>query len=403
MEARIRSDELKEVVVLTLFLDGLTRLHAELTDLLMQLLTVAAGLYRIHHDILGCHERKLCHKVLADNLRVYHETINDVQVEVEDTIDREEALRYGQTLVCGVVEGTLEPLRGGYQHWIHEIGNHVIREGSDTLGTHRVPLVRHRAGTDLVLLERLLDLLHVLEHTDVVRKLMRGLGDAGEHAEHTEIDLTAVGLPGYRIAGREAHLLCDHLIELAALRMIAVEQLEEGRLGAGGTLGAEKLQGAEYILEILEVEHELVQPQGCTLTDRRRLCRLEVGVRKRRHILILHRELTELVDDIDELLMYELETLPHDDDIGVVADIAGGRTEVNDALRVRALYAVCVHMAHDIVTHFLLTCLRNLVVDLILMCLQLIDLLLRDVEAQLMLRLCQCDPELSPGPELVVL
>ena len=254
-----------------------------------------------------------------------------------------------------------------------------------------------------MLLERLLDLLHVLEHTDVVRELMRGLSDTGEHAENTEIDLTAVGLAGYRIAGREAHLLCDHLVEPAALRMIAVEQLEEGRLGAGGTLGAEELQGAEYILEILEVEDELVQPQRRTLSDGRRLCRLEVGVRERRHILILHRELTELVDDIDELLMYELETLPHDDDIGVVADIAGGRTEVDDALRVRALYAVRIHMAHNIVTNLLLTCLCHLIIDLILMCLQLIDLLLRDVEAQLMLRLCQCDPELSPGTELVVL
>ena len=403
MEARIRGDQLEEVVVLTLFLNHLSRLHAELTDLLMQLLTVATGLDRIHHDVLSRHERKLCHEVLADNLRVYHETINDVQIEIEDTIDREEALRYGQTLVCGVVEGTLEPLRGGYQHWIHKIGDHVVCKGSDTLRTHRVPLVRHRAGTDLVLLERLLDLLHVLEHTDVVRELMGGLGDAGEHAEHAEIDLTAVGLTGYRIAGRKAHLLCDHLVELTALRMIAVEQLEERRLCAGGALGAEELQGAEYILEILEVKHELIQPQGRTLTDRRRLCRLEVGVRKRRHILILHRELAELVDDIHELLMHELETLPHDDDIGVIADIAGGRTEVDDALRVRALYTVCVHMAHNIVTHFLLTCLRNLIVDLILMCLQLIDLLLCDVETQLMLRLCQCDPELSPGTELVVL
>ena len=403
MEARVGCDELEEVVVLTLFLDGLTRLHAELTDLLMQLLTITTGLDGIHHDVLGRHERKLRHEVLADHLRVHHETVNDVQVEIEDTIDREEALRYGQTLVCGVVQGTLEPLRGGYQHWIHEIGDHVVCQGGDTLGTHRVPLIRHRAGTDLVLLERLLDLLHVLEHTDVVRELMCGLGDAGEHAEHTEIDLTAVGLAGYRIAGREAHLLCDHLIELAALRMITVEELEEGRLGAGGTLRSEKLQGAEYILEILEVEHELVQPQGRTLADGCRLCRLEVGIRKCRHILILHRELAELVDDIDELLMHELEALPHDDDIRVVADIAGGRTEVDDALRIRALYAVCVHMAHNIVTHFLLTCLCHLIIDLILMCLQLIDLLLCDVETQLMLRLCQCDPELSPGTELVVL
>ena len=118
-------------------------IHIYSADDLVQLLAVAAALDGLHHDVLGRHERKLCHEVLADNLRIYHETINDVQVEVEDTIDGEEALRYGQTLVCGVIEGTLEPLCRGYQHWIHEIGDHVVSEGGDTLGTHRVSLICH--------------------------------------------------------------------------------------------------------------------------------------------------------------------------------------------------------------------------------------------------------------------
>ena len=44
----------------------------------MQLLTVTAGLYRIHHDVLGCHERQLCHEMLLDNLRIYNQAIYNI-------------------------------------------------------------------------------------------------------------------------------------------------------------------------------------------------------------------------------------------------------------------------------------------------------------------------------------
>ena len=44
----------------------------------MKFLTVSALLYSIHHNVLGCHKRNLCHKMLVDNLRIYNQTIHNV-------------------------------------------------------------------------------------------------------------------------------------------------------------------------------------------------------------------------------------------------------------------------------------------------------------------------------------
>ena len=60
---------------------------------------------------------------------------------------------------------------------------------------------------------------------------------------------------------------------------------------------------------------------------------------------------------------------------------------MDDSLCLRALYAVCVHMGHDVVTYFFLALLRHIVIDLILMSLQLIDLFLCNRQPQFHLRL----------------
>ena len=75
---------------------------------------------------------------------------------------------------------------------------------------------------------------------------------------------------------------------------------------------------------------------------------------------------------------------------------------MDDALRLRALYAVGVHMAHHIVAHLLLPGLRHVIVDVVRVLLQLRDLLVRDGESQLLLRLRQRDPQPSPGAEFLV-
>ena len=73
---------------------------------------------------------------------------------------------------------------------------------------------------------------------------------------------------------------------------------------------------------------------------------------------------------------------------------------MDDAFCLRALQAISVHVAHNVVTHFLFTLLCVLVVDVVLVCLELLDHLRGDLgQAQLHLGLSQCDPQASPGTE----
>ena len=119
------------------------------------------------------------------------------------------------------------------------------------------------------------------------------------------------------------------------------------------------------MVQILEIQKELVHPERGALSDRGRLCRLEVGKGEGRKVLILLREVCELRNDIQEFAAHNAESLRHENDICVIAHIAAGCTEVDDALCARALRAVCIDMAHHIVTHFSLSRLGDFVVDIL--------------------------------------
>ena len=60
----------------------------------MKLLSVSAFFNRIHHDILCCHEGKLCQHVFLDNLGINHEAVNYVEAQVKNTVCCKEALGY---------------------------------------------------------------------------------------------------------------------------------------------------------------------------------------------------------------------------------------------------------------------------------------------------------------------
>ena len=104
----------------------------------------------------------------------------------------------------------------------------------------------------------------------------------------------------------------------------------------------------------------------------------------------------------DELLAHQLEGVAHNDDVGVVAHIAAGDTQMDDALGMGALQAVSIDVAHDVVADQLLAGSGLLIVDVILVGLQLGDLLVGDVQALALFGLGQCDPQPPPGAELLV-
>ena len=76
---------------------------------------------------------------------------------------------------------------------------------------------------------------------------------------------------------------------------------------------------------------------------------------------------------------------------------------MDNALRLRALYAVGIHMAHNVMAHFLLARFCHVVVDIGRMAFQLIDLLLCDRKSEFLFCLCQRNPESSPGLEFHIL
>ena len=372
------------------------------TDVFVEVLTVPALLDGFHHDILGRHEGKLLEEVLLDHLRVDDEAGDDIDVELQDGVGRKERFRDGDPLVGGIVECSLEPLGGRGERRVQGIGGHIAGQRADAFGTHRVTLVSHGRGADLCLLERLFDLFHVLQEAQVVREFRRGLRDAGEDADHLVVELSGVSLTGDRIAGCEAHLVSDLLVELTDLLLIAFKEFHEGSLSTGGALGAEESHGLEAVFHFVVVEEDVLEPEGGALADGGRLGGLVMGEAQRRKVLVFNRELRQLVEEVHEFLFDESQAFGHRDDVGVVADVAGRGAEVDDALRVRALDAVGIDVRHDVVTAFLLFFDGDFIVDVVGVRFQFVDLLLRDGQAQFVLGLGQSDPQFSPGLELEV-
>ena len=156
------------------------------------------------------------------------------------------------------------------------------------------------------------------------------------------------------------------------------------------------------MLELPVVEHQLVEPEGRALADGGELRGLQMGVGERGHVLVAVREIRQQRNDVEELAADDPQALPHDDHVGVVADVAARRAQVDDPLRRGALHPVGVDVAHHIVTDLLLPRLGDVVVDVVRVGLQLGDLRVGDREALPLLRPGQGDPQLPPGFELVV-
>ena len=253
-----------------------------------------------------------------------------------------------------------------------------------------------------MLLKGLLHLLKGLENPQVVGELAGGLGHAGEGGEHVGVRLPGVGLAGDGHALGEAHLLRHQMLQLLDLLLVPLEQLHEAGLGAGGALGPPEAELADLELQVLHIHHQLVHPQRRPFAHGGQLGGLEVGVGQAGQVLILPGKGGEIPQHLGALAQDQVGGVPQDKKVGVVPHVAAGGTQVDDGLRVRALLAVGVDVAHNVVADQLFPGLRHVVVHVVRVGLQLMDLLLGDVQAQLALGLRQGDPQLPPGAELIV-
>ena len=182
----------------------------------------------------------------------------------------------------------------------------------------------------------------------------------------------------------------DELIQLLDLAVVAVEQREEAGLRAGRALDAQEAQvtprhaptahgrivrtpreckcmracrtracawmqtDAPRALEVLEVHEQVLNPHARALANGRQLRRLVVGEAEGRQGLVRLGEPLEAVDDTRELGQEDVQAVAHDDDVRVVADVAGRGAEVDDGRGERAAHAVGVHVCHDVVPPLLL-------------------------------------------------
>ena len=340
--------------------------------------------------------------MLLHDLRVYAAAADDVDDERERAVEGQKRLGQRDAAVRGVVQRALEPLDGGGVGGILRDVDDVARQRADTLRAHRVFLVRHRGGADLFGLERLVELLHVGEKPDVGGRLVAALRDVGQHVQDIGVDLARIRLARDGHTGGKAHLLRDHALERVDLLRVAAEQLEEARAGAGRALAAEKTQAPQLILEPVEIHDEILQPQAGAFAHGRRLGGLEMGVRQRGNIAVFAGEIRKRRDHVHELDADARHCLPELDDVGVVADVAARRAEVDDRPGRRADVAVGVDVRHDVVAQTALVLRRLLVVDVVDVRAHFGDLFVGDGQAQRLLRLRQRDPEPTPGGELEI-
>ena len=121
--------------------------------------------------------------------------------------------------------------------------------------------------------------------------------------------------------------------------------------------------------------------------------------RKGRLRFILIREAGKLIDYIDQFLSDQFQCLCHHDNICIISNITGSRSEMDDSLRLRTLLTISVDMGHNVMTHKLFPFSCNIVIDVIRMCLKLFDLLVRNRKSQFFFRFRQSDPKFSPRSE----
>lgn len=124
----------------------------------------------------------------------------------------------------------------------------------------------------------LLNLLPVRKMANITSNLLGRRSKSSNGVGDNEVDLTGVGLSGHIVAGGEAELLAEKLVQLVALLRVPVEQLEERSLCTSGTLGATELEFTANLLDAVKIKHQVLGPLGGTLSNCNKLSCLKMSV-----------------------------------------------------------------------------------------------------------------------------
>ena len=157
-------------------------------------------------------------------------------------------------------------------------------------------------------------------------------GHSGQRRLYLVVDLPRVGLPAHGIVPGEPHLLTHRTVERLYLLVVPLEELEERCLGPGGSADTPKAHALDPVVQLLEIEEQILDPERGALADGCRLSRLEVGVAERREVGVRASELGHLLHAPNHACADEPQSLPVENQVRVVADVGARRAEVDDPL-----------------------------------------------------------------------
>ena len=171
----------------------------------------------------------------------------------------------------------------------------------------------------------------MLEQPDVIAEFVSALGDSGQDIEHSAVHFPRISLPRDWIDAIKAHSRGNTPIQFANFFLVLVEQRHETGLSSGCPLAAEKGQAPLDMIQIFQVHQKILDPQGCPFADGHWLRRLKMGETQCRQIPVLSCKTGQTLNHRDQSGSNQPEAFSHQDQIGIVADIAGCRTQVDDS------------------------------------------------------------------------
>ena len=127
-----------------------------------------------------------------------------------------------------------------------------------------------------------------------------------------------------------------------------------------------------------------------------------MGKSKRRKSFILICKIRQLKNHIQKLTAYQLQCFGHYNNICVIPNITGGCAKMNNSFCLRALHAVCINVAHNIMPYLFFPCFSHIIIDILCMLLQLRNLVIRNRKAQFLFRFRQSNPQPSPCFEFFI-
>ena len=179
--------------------------------------------------------------------------------------------------------------------------------------------------------------------------------------------------------------------------MVAFKELQEAGLGACGPLYAAEREPVDPVLHLIQIHQKLIHPEGGPFSHCDKLCRLKMSETKGRKGLILVGKVGQDRQHTHQLIPDEPQTLPHKDEVGIVADITTGSAQVDDRHSLGALLSIGVYVGHHVVAERLFPLGGGVVIDVVQMGFQLGHLFGGDWEAQFHLSPGQGHPQAPPG------